>query len=92
MPEELINAQLHFEQGNFDACKDLIKEVLNRDSTNINALMLRAKISFKLQQWGETLNDLNQILELDSQHQLAQSYRQMVLNILTFWNKDNYNP
>jgi hypothetical protein len=92
MPEELIIAEKHFEQGNYEACKDLIQYVLSKDSCNVNALMLRAKLSYKHQKWGEALNDLNQILGMDEQHQLAQSYRQMVLNILTFWNKDNYNP
>lgn len=90
--EDIIMAEKYFDQGKFETSNGIVTQVLRVDADNLNALMLRAKISMKLQRWGEALNDLNLVLALDDQHRMAQSYRQMVLNILTYWNKDNYNP
>lgn len=90
--EAIIIAENFLDNGKYEASEHIISKLLAVDKDDVNALMIRAKISYKLQRWGDTLNDLNQILALDPQHQQAASYKQMVMNILTFWNKDNYNP
>jgi len=55
-------------------------------------MLLRAQVYYKMQQWGNALNDLNHLLMLEPENTAAQNYKTMVLNIISFWNKDNYNP
>lgn len=92
MYNEIIKAGEEFEKGNLSVSCQILTEVLTRDLNNLDALMLRAKVYYKWQKWGDSLNDLNRILEIDENHQMALNYKQMVMNILTYWNKDQYNP
>lgn len=92
MSEEILTAENEFIQGNLELCNQLVNKILANDQMNIQALLLRAKLSYNWQKWGDALNDLNRIIEIDANHQLAKNYKQMVINILTYWNKDNYNP
>ena len=92
MSNKILEAENEFIKGNLEICHQLTNQIIANEQMNVQALMLRAKINYKWQKWGDTMNDLNRILELDGNHQLAENYKQMVLNILTYWNKDNYNP
>lgn len=92
MSEQLREAETEFDKGNLDQCCLILNQIIADDHYNTQALMLRAKVNYNWQKWGDALNDLNRILEVDPEHQLAKNYKQMVLNILTYWNKDNYNP
>lgn len=80
------------ERGNIAEGIEIVNHILNEDSKNIKVLMFKATILYKQQKWGDTLNVLNSVLELDSAHQAAKNYKLMVMNILSFWNKDSYNP
>ena len=55
-------------------------------------LFLKGEIYFKLEQWGNALNQFSSYLELFPDDQKAQSYCQMIHNILGFFHKDLYNP
>lgn len=92
MNSKVSEAEKLYTLGNLDACAVLLNEILEAESNNVEALMLRAKLNYGRQKWGDALNDLGRILEIDANHKIAKNYKQIVLNILTYWNKDNYNP
>ncbi|MFA9390642.1 MAG: hypothetical protein ACERKD_12590 [Prolixibacteraceae bacterium] len=92
MGNSISRAEQEFTDGNFDACFELVNSIISKENFNVDALMLRAKLNYNWQKWGDALNDLNRIIDLDSNHQLAVNYKLMIVNILTYWNKDNYNP
>lgn len=92
LEEKYVKAETIFNNGNTLEALDILNEILNDEGRNINCLLLRANVFYKMQKWGEVLNDLNLILEIDPENQMAKSYKSMVINILSYWNKDNFNP
>ncbi|MCF8358148.1 MAG: tetratricopeptide repeat protein [Prolixibacteraceae bacterium] len=81
-----------FAQGNYSATLKHIARILESDPVHIDALLLRAKVNFKLQNWQQALNDLTIILEKQPGNEVARNYKSMVMEILNFWHKENYNP
>ena len=92
MDERYLKAETLFNAGNLDETLACLAEILKNESRNIDFLLLRAKVFYRLQKWGDALNDLNLILEIDPDHQQSKNYKVMIMNIISFWNKDNYNP
>lgn len=56
------------------------------------AIFLRGEIFFKLQRWGEALNQFYRYLESFPSDTKAESYCRMIQDILNFYHKDLYNP
>lgn len=92
MDEKLLEANILFQKGEVDEALNLLNTILESENQNVDCLMLRATIFYKMQQWGNALNDLNLILEKEPNHQAATNYKTMIMNILTFWNKESFNP
>lgn len=92
MKNHLIKAEGYFEKGELANGLMEIEHLLKTAQNDCNALMLKAKIFYKQQKWGDALNALNRILELEPEHEPAKNYKQMVMDIISFWNKDSYNP
>lgn len=90
--QTISKAKLEFEAGRLDQCEVLLNQLLENDQSNVDVLLLKAKVLHKKQKWGEALNHLNRILDIDGQNTEAQTYRQMVMSIVGFWRKENYNP
>ncbi len=57
-----------------------------------DVLFLRGEIFFKLQRWGEALNQFSLYLEQSPSDKKAESYCLMIQNILGFYHKDLFNP
>jgi len=68
--------------------------ILNKATVENNGevIFLKGEIYFKLQKWGEALNQFLLFLELYPSDQKAESYCTMIQNILGFYHKDLYNP
>lgn len=92
MELSIEDAVIEFQQGRMEKCERIVTEILATQTNNIDALLLRAKLYYSWQKWGSALNDLNRILELDVNNEIAKNYKEMVINIISYWNKDNYNP
>lgn len=92
MDNELYKAEILFNEGSTNESLDFINKVIKKSPTVTEYLMLRAKIYYRLQKWGDALNDLNLILDKEPENQMASNYKLMVLDIINFWNKDNFNP
>jgi len=59
---------------------------------NSESIFLKGEICFKLQQWGDALNQFSAYLEHFPADKRAESYCQLIQNILGFYHKDLYNP
>jgi tetratricopeptide (TPR) repeat protein len=92
MNEEYKKAESLFTGGNAEEAIAVLNEMLLNGNLDAECFMLRAKVYYQQQQWGNALNDLNRVLENDADHQMAKSYKSMVMSIILFWNKDNFNP
>jgi len=92
MDDRYLEAESLFNAGSTNESLFILDEILSQESLNVDCLMLRAKVYYRLQKWGDALNDLNKIQEIEPDHRMAQNYKSMVMNIISFWNKDNYNP
>lgn len=92
MVEELNKAEILFNEGKLNEALELLNEYSKNDPFNIECLLLRAKAYYKMQRWGDALNDLNSVLNKEPENKVANNYKSMVINIISFWNKDNYNP
>jgi len=57
-----------------------------------DVLFLKGEIYFKLQRWGEALNQFSLFLEYFPSDSKAETYCHMIKNILGFYHKDLYNP
>lgn len=55
-------------------------------------IFLKGEIYFRLQRWGEALNQFSLFLEQYPSDKKAESYCAMIQNILGFYHKDLYNP
>lgn len=61
-------------------------------ANNGEVIFLKGEIYFKLQRWGEALNQFSLFLEQYPLDKKAESYCAMIHNILGFYHKDLYNP
>lgn len=92
MNNSLTAAKLAFEKDELDKCLHIVDSILTNNNSNTEALLLKAKVLYKKQLWGETLNTLNAILAIEPDNTMAINYKNMAINILRFWHKDNFNP
>ena len=88
----LKKAEILFEEGKINEALEAIRNLWTDDVQNADLYLLRAKCNIKVQNWGNALNDLNVLLELDPENKIAGNYKAMVMDIIRFWNKDNFNP
>ena len=59
---------------------------------DIDLLLERGKLHYRLNEWGAALNDFNRILKIAPHHAEARQFIDMVQEILAFRYKDIYNP
>ena len=62
------------------------------DANNGEAIFMKGEIYFKLQKWGDALNQFSLYLDLFPSDTKAESYCVLIQNILVFYHKDLYNP
>lgn len=92
MSKEIETAIAYFEAENIEKSLVIVNQVLEYDADNVDALLLKAKISYKFQEWGDTLNYLNRALAIDPENLVVLNFKKMVMNIMNYWNKDSFNP
>jgi len=59
---------------------------------NPEAQFLAGEIHYNNQNWGSALNSFRRCLQLDSNQVAAQTYVDLILNILGFFHTDQFNP
>ena len=86
----ITNSKEALERGMPEEALDILDNQLIENSSD--ALFLKGEIYFKLQRWGEALNQFSRLLEKSPADSKAQSYCLMIQNILGYYHKDMYNP
>lgn len=92
MEQLFEQAKETFESNRLDEARSLLDLLIGNQTCLKEALLLRSLLFRKLQLWGDAINDLNRILELDPDNKVALNHRTMVLQIIRFWNKEMSNP
>jgi hypothetical protein len=92
MREEIQKAQIHFQENELTLALGIVNGCILANSSDVQALLLRGKINFKSQKWGEAMNDYATVLEFEPSNQEAKSGLEMTKNILAFYTPDLFNP
>lgn len=89
---DITLAQQRFEQNELNKAIDILNELISVNSTEIQALLLRARIYYKIQHWGDAINDYCSVLEIEPENMEAKSGIEMAENILRYFTPDMFNP
>jgi regulator of sirC expression with transglutaminase-like and TPR domain len=80
------------EQNELSRSLEILNERIQFNSADIPALQLRGRIHYKMQKWGDAMNDYSLVLELDPDNPEAKSGLEMARNILGYFTPDMFNP
>jgi len=80
------------EQNELSRSLEILNEQIRINSFDVQALQLRGRIHYKMQNWGMAMNDFSSVLELDPDNTEAKSGLQMAQNILGYFTPDMFNP
>ena len=80
------------EQNEPEKALAVLNKLIADDARDSQALLLRGRIYYKMQQWGNAMNDFVSVLELDPENQEAKSGLEMAKNILGYFTPDMFNP
>lgn len=90
MKDIIFKARQLKDQGDFlEALKLLDQPALRGNS---EAAFLAGEIHYNNQNWGDALNSFRQCLEINPSQIAAQTYIDLILNILGFFHTDQFNP
>lgn len=91
--DNLLNeAKALFDQNNLTGSLETVNRYMVIDMKNVEAYLLRARIHYKMQHWGEAMNDFSTVLEIDPNNQEAKSGIEMARSILGYFTPDMFNP
>lgn len=92
MENLLDEAKALFDKHELPDSLNLVNEYLSGDKNNVEALLLKARILYKLQRWGEAMNEYHAVLEIDPDNKEAKSGLEMAKSILGYFTPDMFNP
>ena len=81
-----------FEQHELGNALEVMNGLILKDNDNVQALNLRGRIYYKMQKWGDAMNDYSTVLEIDPLNQEAKAGWEMARNILGYFTPDMFNP
>jgi len=81
-----------FEKNEFEKSLVILNDLISKCDTDIQSLNLRGRIYYKMQKWGNAMNDYATVLEIDPNNQEAKTGLQMAKNILGYFTPDMFNP
>ena len=80
------------DQNELSRSLDILNQHIMSDPNDVPALQLRGRIHYKMQSWGEAMNDFSSVLELEPDNPEAKSGFEMAQNILGYFTPDMFNP
>jgi cytochrome c-type biogenesis protein CcmH/NrfG len=89
---DIWKAKQLFEQNEFIQSQELLNELIINNPGDIDSLILRGRISSKMQKWGDAMNDFAAVLDLDPDNSDAKTGLEMARNILSYFTPDMFNP
>jgi hypothetical protein len=91
MEEDLIiEANGAWKEGDSGKALELLSHPALKDNPQAN--FLAGEILYNNQKWGLALNSFSRCLQLDPENMAAQTYVDLILNILDFFHTDQFNP
>ena len=90
MKESLTDIKLLINEGNVSTAIDLLNQLIAQDSTKAEVYYLLANAYSKQGNWQGALNNYQEAIDLDPESP-ANEAKNMVLDILNFYNKDMFN-
>ena len=91
MEEDLIfKAKQMWKEGDSAQALALLNDPSLKE--NPQADFLSGEIRYNSQEWGLALNSFRRVLQLDPENLAAQTYVDLILNILGFFHTDQFNP
>jgi regulator of sirC expression with transglutaminase-like and TPR domain len=80
------------DQNEWSTALGMLNDRILSDPDDVQAMQLRGRIRYKMQDWGGAMNDFSQVLELDPGNREAKSGFEMAQNILGYFTPDMFNP
>lgn len=79
-------------QNKFDEALEMLNKQISASPSDVIALQLRGHIFYKMQQWGDAMNDFTSVLEIEPDNAEAKSKLELARNILGYFTPDMFNP
>lgn len=79
-------------QNKFDEALEMLNKQISASPSDVIALQLRGDIFYKMQQWGDAMNDFTSVLEIEPDNAEAKSKLELARNILGYFTPDMFNP
>ncbi|MFY9152113.1 MAG: tetratricopeptide repeat protein [Prolixibacteraceae bacterium] len=92
MDADFILAKQLFEQNEIKRSLAVLNECISVNVCDYQSFLLRGRIFYKMQKWGNAMNDYSSVLELDPDNQEAKTGLELTRNILGYFNPDMFNP
>ncbi|MCX6221920.1 MAG: hypothetical protein NTZ69_13145 [Bacteroidia bacterium] len=90
MKELIFKARQLRDEGDFQEALTLLDQPsLKGDG---EAAFLAGEIHYNNQNWGAALNSFRHCMQIDPSQTAAQTYVDLILNILGFFHTDQFNP
>jgi tetratricopeptide (TPR) repeat protein len=80
------------ELNELEKAKEILDHLIFENPADVQSLILRGHINYKMQQWGSAMNDYSAILEVDPNNPEAKSGLAMAQSILGYFTPDMFNP
>jgi len=81
-----------FEQNELGKALEMLDNLIPENHSDIGLLLLRGRIYYKMQRWGDAMNDYAAVLDIESQNHEAKVGLEMSKNILGYFTPDMFNP
>ena len=90
MKDLILRARQLRDQGDFQEALTLLDQPSMKGDGE--AAFLCGEIHYNNQNWGAALNSFRHCLQIDPAQTAAQTYVDLILNILGFFHTDQFNP
>ena len=88
----ITEAKQLFDQNELTKALEILDELISKDGSDFHALLLRSRIFYKMQRWGDAMNDYSSLLEIDPENPEAKSGLTMARSILGYFTPEMFNP
>jgi predicted Zn-dependent protease len=89
---DYIEASQLFEHNELGKAREMLDQLILENPADIQLILLRCRIFYKMQKWGDAMNDYAAVLELEPENAEAKSGLEMSKNILGYFTPDMFNP
>ena len=89
---DITEAKKLFDQNELNKALEMLDLLILEDTSDFYSLLLRGRIYYKMQKWGDAMNDYSAVLEINPENHEAKSGLAMAKNILGYFTQDMFNP